>query len=136
MAKIREAGWYAETTEDEHDGYEFVSIDLDGLVDYLDDEGDLVDIITEWAVSYYDFEDFIREIVFNDNLYADREGIIEDWKSIGMDGETSVDRWGGDILYFDAGEDVEADFIIDSDGEKECFTEDEDEDEDEDEEDD
>ena len=134
-AIIKEAGWYKETTMDGYDGYECVGTDADELVHALEQNGDLTDVVKDWASDYYDFGDFIESILEWDTPYADRDGILSDWKD-SLDTSDTIYLGDGDIEYFDEGEEVEADFIIESDGTRTDYPdEDDDEDDDEDEED-
>ena len=132
-AIIKEAGWYKETTMDGYEGYECMGKDADELVHTLDENGDLTDIVKDWATDYYNVEDFIEDILECGTPYIDRDNILSDWKDSLDD---TIYLYDGDITYFDEGEEVEADFIIESDGTRTDYPdEDEDEDEDDDEED-
>ena len=126
-AIIKEAGWYKETTMDGYEGYECMGKDADELVHTLDENGDLTDIVKDWATDYYNVEDFIEDILEWGTPYIDRDKILSDWKDSLDD---TIYLYDGDITYFDEGEEVEADFIIESDGTRTDYS-DEDEDEDE-----
>ena len=130
--KIPVSGWYVTREEDSKEGLEYIGEDIDELAEWMDNEGELIDTVKEWAVDNYDFEDFIDSILNYDSTWADRDDIISEWKeSIDESDTLYVD--GSAVEYYEEGDEVSVFFLIDEEGEV-TNSEDEDE-EDEDEED-
>lgn len=129
MIKIEESGWYRATEEDGLNGYRFLGEDPDELVDALESE-DLNDILMEWAEDNYSFDDFLTPIIYRECGYMDRDDIISDWKD-DLDTDTIIYSNDGDIRYMERGHeiDIDADFIIDSNGNRIDAEDEEDEDE-------
>lgn len=129
MMKITESGWYRTTEEDGLSGYRFLGGDPDELVDALESE-DLNDILMEWAEDNYSFDDFLTPIIYRECACMDRDDIISDWKE-DLDTDTIIYSNDGDICYMERGEeiDIDADFIIDSNGDRIDAEDEEDEEE-------
>ena len=130
--RIPVSGWYVAREEDAKEGLEYIGEDVDALAEWMDNEGELIDTVKEWAVDNYDFEDFIDSILNYDSVWADRDDIISEWKeSIDESDTLYVD--GSSVEYYEEGDEVSVFFLIDGDGE--VTTSDDEDEEDEDEED-
>lgn len=82
MTLIPKTGWYAYIHEDEKYELEYVGETIDHVTKWLDDMGDLADIIAEWTAENTDYtvEELIAGIVDKVTCYLDRETYIKDWK--------------------------------------------------------
>ena len=130
--RIPVSGWYVTREEDSNEGLEYIGEDVDALAEWIDNEGELIDTVKEWAVDNYDFEDFIDSILNYDSPYADRDDIISEWKE-SIDESDTIYISDSTVEYYEEGDEVSVFFLIDGDGE--VTTSDDEDEEDEDEED-
>ena len=130
--RIPVSGWYVTREEDSKEGLEYIGEDVDALAEWIDNEGELIDTVKEWAVDNYDFEDFIDSILNYDSPYADRDDIISEWKE-SIDESDTIYISDSTVEYYEEGDEVSVFFLIDGDGE--VTTSDDEDEEDEDEED-
>lgn len=102
---IEDTGWYEEGKK----GGEpiLVANDEDELIKYLDGEGVLDDMVTEYICSEFDMSDFIREKMKGCE-YMNREDMIESFKDNEIRDRGYFNLGNGKWLYwYEKGEDTE-----------------------------
>lgn len=81
---IPKTGWYADIYDNEDEIYrlEYVGETINQVTEYLDEVGDLADIIANWSAENYDYtvEELIAGIIDKVACYLDRETYIKDWQ--------------------------------------------------------
>lgn len=102
---IEKSGWYR---EDDKGNLELIASTKDELIEYLDNERDLDDIVTQYICDNFDMEDFIREKMY-DREYMNREDMIEDFKEHEITEGTDFDTGWKWYEWFEEGTDIEGD---------------------------
>lgn len=70
--KCMKTGWYNEDNE-------LVASDRWELMDFLEEEGELMNRLVEYVCDNYDFEDFVEEMFRNESFYASPEELREEY---------------------------------------------------------
>ena len=87
------SGWYNE------DG-ELVASDRWELMEFLDNEGELLSNIVEYVEENYDFSDFIESMIEYESFYATPDEIREEYAENEIIEGEDFELWGLEVLYW------------------------------------
>ena len=91
--KCVKSGWYNEDNE-------LIASDKWELLEFLDNEGELLSNIVEYVEENYDFSDFIESMMEDECFYASPEEIREEFaENMLIEGE-DFELWGCEVLYW------------------------------------
>lgn len=107
--KCVKSGWYNE------DG-ELIASDKWELLEFLEDEGELLSNIVEYVEENYDFSDFIESMMEDEVFYASPEEIREEYaENMLIEGE-DFELYGLEVLYWhEEGDELDEDEIDEED---------------------
>ena len=101
--KIQESGWY-----EEGETFELIATNQDEMVEYLDDIGELNDLVAEYIEGEYDFSDFI-ESAMDGCLYLNRDDMVGEFKKYEVIKGEDFSTGNAWYSWYDAGDTVEMD---------------------------
>lgn len=89
--------WYVRN----EDTYEKVADDVEGVIEYLEITDELDDMLIEFAMDYYDFEDVMRAEIVYDGPYVDRTSVIDDFKENEIEEGKDFETYSGWLEWFE-----------------------------------